>query len=62
MAIPFNSSPAHTLGVEIEMGLVHDETDELECAAPTVLAEVCAPYPTGSTPGSTGSSSSRRSS
>ena len=47
MPIPFNSSATHTLGVEIEMGLVHDETDELECAAPTVLAEVCAPYPDG---------------
>ena len=50
MPIPFNSSPAHTLGVEIEMGLVHDETDELECAAPVVLAEVCAPYPDGAHP------------
>lgn len=45
MQIPFNSSPAHTLGVEIEMGLVHDETDELECAAPVVLAEVSSGYP-----------------
>ncbi|HSO04633.1 MAG TPA: glutamate-cysteine ligase family protein, partial [Candidatus Limnocylindrales bacterium] len=45
MLIPFTSSPAHTLGVEIEMGLVHDETDELECAAPAVLAEASAAYP-----------------
>ena len=50
MLIPFTSSPAHTLGVEIEMGLVHDETDELECAAPEVLAEAGAGYPGGAHP------------
>jgi carboxylate-amine ligase len=47
MHIPFHASPTHTLGVEIEMGIVHDETDELECAAPEVLAEVSAGYPDG---------------
>lgn len=40
MPIPFAGSPAHTLGVEVELGIVHDETDELECAAPQVLAEL----------------------
>ena len=50
MAIPFTHSPAHTLGVEIELGLVHDETDELECAAPRVLDEIGAGYPDGEHP------------
>ena len=50
MSIPFNASPAHTLGVEIELGLVHDETDALECAAPEVLAEVSAGWPDGAHP------------
>jgi hypothetical protein len=50
MPIPFTSSPAHTLGVEIEMGLVHDETDELECAAPAVLSEAGSGYPGGAHP------------
>jgi carboxylate-amine ligase len=50
MPVPFAASPAHTLGVEIELGLVHDETDELECAAPEVLAEVSAGHPDGAHP------------
>jgi carboxylate-amine ligase len=50
MPIPFHGSPAHTLGVEIELGLVHDETDELECAAPEVLAEMAADLPDGEHP------------
>jgi carboxylate-amine ligase len=50
MAIPFNGSPSHTLGVEIELGLVHDETDALECAAPAVIAEAGAGWPGGSHP------------
>jgi carboxylate-amine ligase len=50
MEIRFNGSPAHTLGVEIELGLVHDETDELECAAPGILAEMSAGYPDGEHP------------
>jgi carboxylate-amine ligase len=47
MGITFHGSPAHTLGVEIELGLVHDATDALACAAPEVLAEVGAPFPDG---------------
>lgn len=50
MPIRFNGSPAHTLGVEIELGLVHDETDELECAAPGILAELAADFPDGEHP------------
>lgn len=50
MSIPFHGSPAHTLGIEIEMGIVHDQTDELECAAPAVLAEVSAGHPDGAHP------------
>jgi carboxylate-amine ligase len=50
MGIAFHGSPAHTLGVEIEMGLVHDATDALECAAPEVLAEVSAGFPDGAHP------------
>jgi carboxylate-amine ligase len=50
MPIPFHGSDAHTLGVEIELGLVHDGTDELECAAPEVLAEVTAGLPDGGHP------------
>jgi carboxylate-amine ligase len=50
MSVQFAASPAHTLGVEIELGLVHDETDELECAAPEVLAEVSAGCADGAHP------------
>jgi glutamate---cysteine ligase / carboxylate-amine ligase len=34
----FARSPAHTLGVELEVGIVSDATGELTCAAPQVLA------------------------
>ncbi len=50
MDIEFHGSGAHTLGVELEMGIVDDVTDELECAAPEVLAEVGARYPGGAHP------------
>ena len=50
MRIPFSGSSAHTLGVEIEMGLVDDTTDELAHAAPEVLAEVGAGHPDGQHP------------
>lgn len=50
MPIRFNGSPAHTLGVEIELGLVHDRTDALECAAPSILAELGAGHPQGEHP------------
>lgn len=45
MGIAFNGSPEHTLGVEIELGIVDDATDELACAAPEILAEVAAGHP-----------------
>ncbi|MCU0301795.1 MAG: glutamate--cysteine ligase [Candidatus Nanopelagicales bacterium] len=50
MTTAFHGSPTHTLGVEIEMGIVHDATDALECAAPEVLAEASAGYPDGQHP------------
>lgn len=50
MHIPFNSSPSRSLGVEIELGLVHDVTDELESAAPVVLAEASVGHPHGRHP------------
>lgn len=34
----FAGSPAHTLGVELEVGIVSDATGHLQCAAPQILA------------------------
>ena len=34
----FAGSPAHTLGVELEVGIVSGATGELKCAAPQILA------------------------
>lgn len=45
MGIAFTGSPRHTLGVEIETGIVDDRTDELECAAPEILAELSTHHP-----------------
>ncbi len=45
MDIPFPGSSEHTLGIEIELAIVSDRTDELVCAAPGILAEVAAGYP-----------------
>jgi len=44
MPIPFRGSPQHSLGVEIELGMVRDESDGLDSAAPIVLAEVGAAH------------------
>ena len=35
---PFAGSPGHTLGVELEVGVVRTATGELECAVPQILA------------------------
>ena len=35
---PFAGSPGHTLGVELEVGVVSTATGELECAVPQILA------------------------
>lgn len=34
----FTGSPAHTLGVELELGVTSDATGDLQCAAPQILA------------------------
>lgn len=47
MPITFNSSPAYTLGVEIETGLVHAEGNQLACLAPAILTEVGGGHPQG---------------
>lgn len=40
MPIRFEGSPSHTLGVELEVGIVADDTGELSCAAPRILTEL----------------------
>ncbi|MGV1003302.1 MAG: glutamate--cysteine ligase [Candidatus Nanopelagicales bacterium] len=50
MSIPFHGSPRHTLGIEVEMGIVDDQSDELECAAPEILAVLAQGHPDGEHP------------
>ncbi|MGB8021480.1 MAG: glutamate--cysteine ligase [Candidatus Nanopelagicales bacterium] len=42
MTLAFRGSPAHTLGIELEVGIVDDGSDELACWAPEILAEASA--------------------
>lgn len=49
MAIAFTGS-RHTLGIELELGMVNNQTDALECAAPDILEELSAGHPGGEHP------------
>ena len=50
MHIEFNSSPAPSLGVEVELELVDHETGELVSAATDILAELGRGHPEGEHP------------
>lgn len=48
MSLAFSGSAAHSLGIELEVGIVDDETCELACSAPEILSEIgVGPTPSG---------------